>query len=288
MERNDSQTSTGHAEEFEVLVHGCFEKKAVIVEYRPGRFLPGESFTTLIEKAWLSYTRTSSVAGITIYNGALFRLDRFRDTGGRLMLGLSDTDFRECIGTASAEFASSFPGIPRANPVAASVALVTNDGKIIVEKRSRVDPRRRPYHVIAGYMERERDGTRPHPFDTLVREVREELGIDLDETALRATGLVRALYGSEICFRCPLPFSFEDVVKMQGRGITDSEIETLEPLEDSPRAVAAFLAAHRSDMAPPGRACLLLYGRDAYGEVWYSKTRGYKKESGPGHPGHSG
>jgi 8-oxo-dGTP pyrophosphatase MutT (NUDIX family) len=261
-------------EEFEILAHGLFSRMAVSAEYRPGRSFREPSAEALIDQAWHTYLRTSSEAGVMVYNGVLFRLDSFQRTDGRLRLELSGTDFRECIGTASAEFRSAFPNLPQANPLAASVALVTDDGKIVVEKRSRVDSRRRAYHVVAGYMERERDGRQPHPFDTLEREVREELGLDLREDHLCATGLVRALYGSELCFRCRLTLSFDDVLKIQAGPRVDSEIETLEAVDDSPLAVAAFLAAHPADMAPPGRACLLLYGREAYGEEWYKATRG--------------
>ncbi len=95
----------------------------------------------------------------------------------------------------------------------------------------------------------------PHPFDTLEREVREELGVDLDETHLSATGLVRTIYGSEICFRCRVTLSFDRLLAIQAGPGTDSEIETLEALDDSPAAVAAFLAAHRADLVQSGRAC---------------------------------
>ena len=260
-------------EEFEVLAHGPFSRAAVSVEYRPGRSFRGPSAEALFDRVWHTYLRTSRDAGITVYNGALFRLDGFERTDDLLRLRLSDTDFRECIGTASAEFTSAFPDLPRANPLAASVALVTGDGKIIIEKRSRVDSQRRAYHVIAGYMERERDGSEPHPFDTLKREVREELGVDLEEAHLSATGLVCALYGSEVCFRCRLALSFDDVLGIQAGFGSDSEIETLEALHDSSDAVAAFLRTHPADLAPPGRACLLLYGREAYGEEWYEAAR---------------
>lgn len=270
---------TKRVEEFEVLARGLFGRTDVSVEYRPGRFFREPAAGGLIDRAWRTYRDASERAGIAVYNGALFRLDAFRTVDGRLLLELSDTDFRECIGTASVEFRSLFPGLPPANPLAASVALVTSDGKIVVEKRSRVDSRRRPYHVIAGYMERERDGSEPHPFDTLRREVREELGLDLDEGDLVATGLVRARYSSEVCFRWRAPLSFDDVTETLARGKTDSEIETLEALDDSPPAAAAFLDAHFRDMAPPGRACLLLHGRDAYGEEWYEAARGAAGEA---------
>jgi len=261
-------------DEFEVLVPGLFPRTAVSVEYRPGRSLLDPSAEAFIDGAWQIYLRTSGEVGISIYNGALFRLESFQQTDGRLRLILSDTDFRECIGTASKEFRSAFPDLPQANPLAASVALVTGDGKIIIEKRTRTDSRRRTNHVIAGYMELDRDGRPPHPFDALKREVHEELGVDLDEARLCATGLVRALYGSEICFRCRLALSFDDVLKIQVGLGADSEIETLEPLGDAPDPVASFLTAHLADLAPPGRACLLLYGREAYGEEWYEAARG--------------
>ena len=274
--------STG-AEEFEVLAHGLFTRTAVSVEYRPGHPCWEPSAEALIDRAWQTYLRTGSDAGIIAYNGALFRLDSFQRTDGRLQLMLSDTDFRGCIGTASAEFTSAFPDLPRANPLTVSVVLVTGDAKIVVEKRSRVDSRRRAYHIIAGYMERERDGRRPHPFDTLEREVREELGVELDGDYLSATGLVRTIYGSEICFRCRLALSFDRVLKLQAGLGTDSEIETLQAVDDSPPAVAAFLAAHRADLVPSGRACLLLYGREAYGEEWY-KARGTIRAPGYSKP----
>ncbi len=266
MGENARKETTG----FEVLAHGIFPRSAVSVEYRPGcprREPPAEA---LIDHAWQTYLRTSFDAGITVYNGALFRLDGFRLTGGRLRLMLSDADFRSCIGTASVEFTSAFPDLPRANPLTVSAVLATTDGKIVVEKRSRVDSRRRAYHVIAGYMERGRDGRQPHPFDALMREVREELGVELDRARLFATGLVRTIYGSELCFRGDVALSFDDLLKMQAGPATDSEIETLQALHDSPPAVAGFLAAHPTDLVPSGRACLLLYGREAYGEGWYN------------------
>jgi len=263
-----------HVEEFEVLACGLFPRTAISVEYRPGRPCWEPSAEALIDRVWQAYLRTSNEAGISIYNGALFRLDNFEWSDGRMQLMLSDVDFRSCIGTASGEFTSAFPDLPRANPLTVSIALVTSDGKIVVEKRRRVDSRRRSYHVIAGYMERGRDGSEPHPFDALEKEVREELGVDLDRARLSATGLVGAIYGSEVCFRCRLAVSFERLLKVQAGSGTDGEIETLQAIDDSPEAVAAFLAAHLEGLVPSGRACLLLYGREAYGEEWCKAVRG--------------
>ncbi len=83
------------------------------------------------------------------------------------------------------------------------------------------------------------------------------------------TGLVRAVYGFELCFYCRLPISFERLLEIKANGETDCEIDALEAIEDSPAAVASFLVRHTTDFVPSGRACLLLYGREAYGEHWY-------------------
>ena len=123
-----------NVEEFEVLARGLFSRTVVSVEYRPGRPCWQPSVEALIDRAWQTYLHTNSDAGITVYNGALFRLESFMQTDGRLRLMLSDADFRGCIGTASAEFTSAFPDLPRTDPLTVSAVLITGDGKIVVER----------------------------------------------------------------------------------------------------------------------------------------------------------
>ena len=257
-------------EEFEVLAHGIFTDDSVRVDYRPGVRIRWEpSAEKFIDDAWEAYVRASKDTGLTVYDGRVFRLDSFDLTDGRLSLTLSDIDFRSCIGSGTNQFAAAFPHAPRANPLSVSVALVTIDGRIVLEKRSRIDARRRKYHLIAGFMERfGTSDNQPNPFDTLRREVREELGFIL-EGPLYGTGLVRAVYGAELCFYCCLQFSFERLLGIKANAETDCEIDALEAIDDSPAAVASFLVRHTTDFVPSGRACLLLYGREAYGEDWY-------------------
>ncbi len=261
-------------EEFEVLAQGIFTDDLVRVDYRPGVRIRWEpSAEDFIENAWETYVRACRDIGLTVYNGSVFRLDSLVWTDGRLSLTLSDIDFRSCIGSGTSDFVAAFPHAPQANPLSVSVALVTIDGQIVLEKRSRIDARRRRYHVIAGFMEREVDAldSQPDPFDTLRREVREELGLILDGS-LYGTGLIRAVYGSELCFYCRLPVSFERLLEIKANSETDCEIDALEAIDDSPSAVASFLARHITDFVPSGRACLLLYGREAYGEHWYNNV----------------
>jgi 8-oxo-dGTP pyrophosphatase MutT (NUDIX family) len=260
-------------EEFEVLAQGLFTQNDVQVDYRPGRHVRwGQSAETFIENTWQAHMRASCGRGMTAYNGNVFHLDAFNKTSDRLFLTVSDMEFRSCIGTGTADFAVAFPQEPQANPLSVSIVLVTIDGKIVLEKRSRIDARRRRYHVIAGFMEHGHDvlDSKLHPFDTIKREVREELGLTF-ATPLYATGLVRAITGSEICFYSRLNISYKTLLEIKATEKTDAEIEALEAIDDSPTAIADFLADHTADLVYFGRACLLLYGHIAYGKEWYEK-----------------
>jgi hypothetical protein len=258
-------------EEFEVLAQAILTDNAIDVDYRPGVRIRWEpSAERFIDDAWKAYVRACRDTGTNVYNGSVFRFDGFHWTDGRLRITLSDIDFRSCIGSGTKQFVAAFPHAPQANPLSVSVALVTVDGRIVLEKRDRIDARRRKYHVIAGFMERDVDApdSQPNPFDTLRREVREELGLILDGP-LYGSGLVRSVYGSELCFYSRLPVSFERLLEIKANSETDSEIDVLEAVDDTPAAVASFLERHTIDFVPSGRACLLLYGREAYGERWY-------------------
>ena len=256
------------------MAQGAFARDMVHVDYRPGVHVRWDPAAEAhITSAWETYVRTSRDTGITVYNGTLLRLDSFARTSHGLSLMLSDIEFRQCIGTGSTDFMNAFPHMPRANPFSVSVVLVTADGKIVVERRIRVNAYRRRYHVIAGFMEQELDAFdgAPHPFDALKREVREELGLILG-TPVRATGLVNTVTGSELCSYCRLAVSFEGLLEIKEKAGTDCEIDSLETIPDLPSDVASFLGSHPVDMVPGGRACLLLYGREAYGEQWYDNT----------------
>jgi hypothetical protein len=262
-------------EEFEVLAQGSFTQDEVQVNYQPGRHIRwGQSAKTFIENAWEAHLRASRDKGMTAYNGNVFHLDTCNKTGNSFFLTVSDMEFRSCIATGTTDFVVAFPQEPQANPLSVSIVLVTMDGKIVLEKRSRIDERRRKYHVIAGFMEQEHDiqDGRLYPFDTIKREVHEELGLTF-QTPLYATGLVRAMTGSEICFYSRLNISYKTLLEIKATGKTDAEIEALETIDDSPNAVAAFLSDHITDFVPFGRACLLLYGSVAYGREWYETYR---------------
>jgi 8-oxo-dGTP pyrophosphatase MutT (NUDIX family) len=261
--------------QFVILARGRFTRETVAVHYRPVcdiRWNPtAEAF---IDDTWSSYLLISRQSGLKTYNGKVLRLDSFTLENGLLSLMLSDTDYRSYVGTGTRDFVAAFPHMPQANPLSVSAALITSDAKIIIEKRSRVDGYHLRYHVIGGFMEKGPDTacSTPSPFDALAREVREETGLKIDTPS--GTGLVRTVGGSELCFYYRLSLSSPEVLEIKAREKTDSEIEHVEFIDDSPRSIATFLSAHSIDLVPSGMACLLLYGREAYGDAWYHRTMG--------------
>jgi len=259
---------------FELITHGVFRPGMISMSYRPDVTVCwGNEEEAYISRTWDLYAKTSESAGHAVYNGSLFRLEGFWVENGVLHLEVSRIDFRTYIGTALPGFAAAFPDAPLANPLAVCVALVTRDGKIVIEKRKYVDAYRGLYHVIGGFVERgvdTEDGA-ADPFLAIRREVLEELGVRMPQELI-STGLVRTSMGSELCFSCPLDLGFDELLSGMGGGNTDAEIGQLLALPDDSRSVNLFLKERLNDMVPSGIACLLLHGRYRYERGWYGHT----------------
>jgi hypothetical protein len=260
--------------DFEILLPDSFTRGDLLTSYAPG---PGQArsqeASKQIDRTWESQVQTCRQDGLPIFNGQLLRLNGYVQREDRTFLEFGDTTFREYVGTSVGNFREAFPEAWVANPLAVCIALITTDKKILVEKRTVLTRYRAPFHVIGGFMEREkdlRDGL-PDPFHAIAREVKEELGLVLSQERLLALGLVRNLWirHPEIVFSSALNESFEEVRTMLAEGATDDEIDQLQGVEDTPDGLASFLKTHHEFFTPSGEACLLLYGKRMYGEAWY-------------------
>lgn len=261
--------------DFEILISHSFSRADLSVAYIAG---PGESrsreATEQIDKAWESLALSSRESGLTVFDGNLFRLDRYGLREGKMHLELGDTSFREYVGTSIGDFYNRHPDVWMADPLAVCIALVTDDRKILVEKRTTPTRYRAPFHVIGGFMEREKDFLhgQPDPFFAIVREVKEELGLSLSPEDPVALGLVRNLWvrHPEIVFFCRVGDSLENVKRTFAQSVTDGEIDQLQAAEDDADGLASFLKNHHQFFTGSGMACLLLYGKRVYGEDWYN------------------
>lgn len=262
---------------FDILISHSFAHDDLLVTYvgGPGERRPREA-TERIDRAWDLHLRNCVRNGLTVFDGRLFRLNGYGVKEGKISLDLGDTTFREYIGTSISDFHEVHPDAWVANPLAVCIALVTDDRKILVEKRTTLTRYRAPFHVIGGFMERKKDVFKgqPDPFVAITREVKEELGLAISPEEPVGLGLVRNLWvrHPEIVFFCKLRESFEDVKEIFRVTTTDNEIDQLEAADDKMDDLASFLRTHHGFFTPSGEACLLLYGRQTYGEDWYNRV----------------
>jgi hypothetical protein len=255
-------------------VRGAISTDAINATYRPC-FKPrwdglAQDF---ISEVWQRYIDTNRHTGISIYNGALLRLDSFGEEGGGIRIDLSDVDFRSYVGTAIPEFRAVFPSLPQANPLAVCIVLTTSDNRIVIERRRHTDTYRQRYHVIGGFVEKEKDMGKegPDPVGALRREIVEELGVLL-EGVNRCTGLISTSMGTELCFSTPLSTTFEGLLRTKSESVTDAEIDDLVSVEDEPDSIVRFLMDHSAEIVSSGRACLLLHCREKYGQECYTEA----------------
>lgn len=261
--------------DFQILVPGPFTRPDLDVTYHSGAGEPRSNEATgQIDEAWEQHLVNCARDGLPAFNGSLFRLNGYALDQGKMLIELGDTSFREYVGTSIADFYIAYPEAWVGNPLAVCITLVTKDQKILVEKRTTLTRYRAPFHVIGGFMEREKDfyEGRPDPFMAITREVKEELGLGLFPDEPVALGLVQNLWirHPEIVFSCRLRESFEDVKGILGRSTTDDEIDELQIVEDTSDDLSSFMRNHHGFFTASGEACLLLYGRQTYGEDWYT------------------
>lgn len=259
---------------FEILTPHLFSRSDLQVTYRPGQgeYRSSEAHRQ-IDRTWERHLANYAQNGLPAFNGSLFRLTDYALNRGRLLIELGDTTFREYVGTSTEDFYGTYPEAWVANPLAVCIALITGDEKILIERRTTLTRYRAPYHVIGGFMERGKDFSqgKPDPFAAITREIKEELGLILSPDEPVALGLVRNLRvrHPEIVFFCSLSQSFAEVQEIMGRDAADDEIDHLEYVEDRSDHLSSFLKGRHGIFTPSGEACLLLYGRQRYGEGWY-------------------
>jgi len=265
---------------FTILSGERFKQTDVEVQYvaGTGNAMPKDRATEiLIEEIWYVAVREAKKRHVNIFNGKLFRLKNITvANNASLFLGLGDTDYKEYIATRTARFWRDHQFNELSNPLATCIAIVTSDGKIIIEKRGNVDVYSKQYHVIGGFMDRLQDFNRynPDPFKAIIREVKEEVGLTLHNTTIQIVGIVYDLITPhpEMCFCAESNLSSEEIVYIFAHSKKDLEVNKLEFVDASADKLAQFILSQRHLTAVTGQACLTLYGKHTYGTPWFRKV----------------
>jgi 8-oxo-dGTP pyrophosphatase MutT (NUDIX family) len=223
-----------------------------------------------VDSAWEEALAEARRKGTRLFNGRLFRLEGHEVHTGRLHLRLSPTDYRHYVATRSSEFRRAFPGGPCADPLSLAVAIESADGQLLVERRTGVDVHAGRLHVIGGFLDPESDGAVPDLFLAAAREVREEIGLEIDPAAVRGFGLVYDLLvpHPELCVGVRVSESFDDIRQIFEAAKTDGEVQRLQAVENSADELGTFLRERYGQVSPTGWACLLLWGAKHHGDGW--------------------
>ena len=264
---------------FKILIDGVFDEIDVEVIYSDEfkrAMLKNKDTEEFIETQWNAKVHEAKEKGIKIFNGPLFRLNDLRSTDNKqLILELGRTDYKEYVGTRTEEFHHNNNFRTLANPLAICAAIISREGKIVVERRGEVDVYSGQYHVIGGFMDRSFDfvGNIPSPFKAIRREIKEEIGLSLKNTRLLLGGIAYDLITPhpEMCFFVEVDLSCKDISDIFLTHEVDQEVHRLEFIGGSKDELIEFITSHHGSISVTGEACMVLYGKHRYGVQWYQE-----------------
>jgi 8-oxo-dGTP pyrophosphatase MutT (NUDIX family) len=259
---------------FTSLLMGSYREQTLRARWSDQRLTTLPDVAHLIAETWNESRIEAASHGRDLFPGAMTRLLGWSAVHETLTLNLGSTDYREFVGTnlRHPELASIYGREALANPLGVSVAVVTTDGQIIVQRRSeQVFEYPGYFHVCGGNVEPEDvvGPSAPGVFATVRRELDEEFGIAAgDVLDLVCLGLTenRTILKPDLVFEAHVSLpraAFESTQHPEYSHLA---------FVDGPDGLASFLIEHGTDTSPAGLACLFAVGRHRYGEGWHEHT----------------
>jgi 8-oxo-dGTP pyrophosphatase MutT (NUDIX family) len=172
-------------DEIVIIAKGKFYLDNINVFYKSGRISQSKDAIQFIESKWTQFVANNPNS----FSGALVRVDSYNvqnNNNNLIELQLSDTDYKEFVGTRDCEFVRRFGIQYTANPLSVGAVLVTKDNKIVLGKRAEhmVDVGKSKVSVVAGYLDPKQDMVNSPTdnnnidiFSAVKREIYEETGI---------------------------------------------------------------------------------------------------------------
>lgn len=234
-----------------------------------------------IDALWEKKLALAHQHGIPLYDSQLFRLvSAEAQSDGRLRLVLGNTGYKEYTTTREPEFFTGRDRQELSNALAVCSVVETSDGYILYEKRQNVSVHVGRYHVIAGFFERDRDidaNGQPNPFGAMLREIREETGIqpsDITEQYCLGSVYDIGTPHGELCFLTKLHIPLSEV---HTRTPEDQEIQQLLSLYVTPESLREFIISNHGNISATGEPNLLMYGGLRFGEEWFEEVMEWLK-----------
>jgi 8-oxo-dGTP pyrophosphatase MutT (NUDIX family) len=249
----------------EIMAKGKFEREDLVVKYKPGRESYYHKALELIELKWNEFLALNPNS----YNGQLFRVDKWsyfqsRDGIHNIGLHLTDTDYKEFVGTRDREFIATFGKEKTANPLSAGAVLITKDNKIILGRRSSsIDGSKSAFSVIAGFLDPQKDCVRVHKtggsgyadkvdiFHGIKREIYEETGIAANDIVeLICLGLIanRKQNQMNVPFCASLNITSDEVIVKRSKSL-DPEFSEILFVHNDVRSINEFTNAQSNEFS---------------------------------------
>ncbi len=260
---------------------GAFAPEGLVLAWGNERRAANEEVDRLIEETWRVETARAEAAGRHLFDGPMCRLIDWRIADGRLALTLGAVSYREFMGTNATRANVRYRYGPEvmANPLGVSAAVVTDDGFLLLGRRSRqVALYAERIHPIGGIVEPpEPPGTPPDPFMAMAKEIEEELGLSPAPGVAACLGIVRDKHTvqPEMIFDMSVAADVEAVQRAAAGAVHADEHTELVHMRNHPGAVVSFVEQHYGQLTPIGLAALLLHGLRNWGIGWFTATRGY-------------
>jgi len=263
-----------------------------------GRYAPGEvavvassreresnpKVEQAIERAWQEQTRQAAAAGRRLFNGRLARLVCYEPLPHRLELTLGQTTYREFLGTNlyNAALRYTYGGDVLGDPLGVSAAILTADNYILLGLRSdQVAFHAGRLHPIGGMLELLPDDRPPDPFQAVLNEIEQELGLQrTDLLSPLCLGLVRdrKIVQPELVFWMRAAAIASDI-RAQWSAASDAHEHTdLAAVRSDATSVIEFIQHRTADLTPLALATLLLHGQHTWGSGWFTAARGYLRK----------
>jgi len=262
--------------EFEILARGLYRPDQFDITYNPSlRMHISPAIQSWMDTLWQQKLAAAQKKAVPLFDSQLFRLVSTEAREDRtLHLVLGNTSYKEYVTTREPDFARGRARQELGNALSVCSVIETNDGYILLDKRQGVDVYEGRYHVIGGFFERDLDmaTTRPDPFASICREIREETGIQLKDISEQySLGVVYDLATphAEMCFLTRLNIPLEEVYR---RVPEEKEIQQLLSLYITKGSLLHFVLANHGNISATGEPNLLMYGALRFGEEWFAEA----------------
>lgn len=243
---------------------------AIAISWSPVPFTPPPTVADQIASAWESAQRAAALHGRHLFSGSMTRLMGWSAGPTALHLDLGPTDYRTFVGTnlLHPEIAERYSTNALANPLGISIAVITSDNQIVLQKRSQYVFELPGYYHVGGGNVEPIDVAGPNApgiAETVRRELDEELAIKPDQIAnLICLGLAENanVHKPDLLVASHITLSSTEIATRQNSEYSELVFIAGEPI------LTSFLTENAQQTSPAGIACLLALGQHLYGSDW--------------------